>query len=50
MRRMVTGYMIFPGSDHVETVDIFKILDKRGMRRKGCEGGGGGWRRRRDDC
>ena len=49
MRGKVTGYLLFPGNNHVETVAMFDRLAKRGRRRKGDGGGRGGGRRRRDD-
>ena len=49
MIRTVTVYVLFPGSNHGETVALFKRSDKRVIRRKGGGGGGGGVRMRIDD-
>ena len=48
MRGTVTVYVLFPGSNHGETVALFERLDKRGVRIKGGGVGGGGVRMRRD--
>ena len=42
LRGTVTVYVLFPGSNHGETVALFDRLDKRVIRRKGGGGGGGG--------
>ena len=39
LKGKVTGYLLFPGNNHVETVAMFDRLAKRGRRRKGDGGG-----------
>ena len=49
LRGTVTVYVLFPGSNHGETVALFERSDKRGIRRKDSGEGGGGRRMRRGD-